>query len=549
MTVFMKRRAGLSLIFLLMCSTFANGELLTGLILDSELQIPVKNVTVTLENIEVTTDEQGEFTIDMDQVATMGVQGLSTKVVSVYHRGSQKELQVSFPTDSRDNAIEIRNIKGVSLFKEKYNSVSSVTVPLKQYADGMYVLTVHSAEAVEHYWIAHTSRNSASLGETLVRAKVKSEVSSQKRAANSNDETLHFVCVKPGYDTLMQDITDFSETVVFRMDRFEYCGNDVTEGDEQCDGDDAPCNVIAPLQYALGESSCNTLCEGYIEDDCVPHPNTNVSGNSNGEDHKTALDMTSMAQFNILQAVQVGMIEGNFHDIIDSVFDANGANGLAFNHITGSGPNSIILHYEGKNRVLEDGDVLLVDIGAKYNGYCADITRTYPVNGSFSDRQREVYQLVLDAKEAAAAEMVPGVHSLNQMTTFVKDFFRASPLRAKDKYGREQTMDKFFVHGLCHYVGKNVHGQDLPFNNSEPVQPGRIFTIEPGLYIESEGFGIRLEDTYIMSSTGAENIMPNLPIDADHIEAIMAARKLTRSSDSYRKQYEPVKSRSNHMDF
>lgn len=545
MPVNLVRRVAL---FVLICVFCVCAELVSGVILDSELLTPVKNVSVRLENVEVTSDELGEFTIDMDQVSSVILENNSVKTTCVQHSGAQKEVRISFASNTEHHSVELRSVKGVSLFQQDHKGSATMILSLQGYAEGRYLLTLKEEGNIQHFWVTHSSRSNSHFGNLLQSTVKKSERGGVSRT-NFQDKSFRFICVKDGYDTLLQDVADISQPLAFRMDRFEFCGNDVTEGDEQCDGNDLPCNVLNPLEYALGESSCNTFCEGYIEDECVPHPLIDVSGNSNGTNHKTALDMTSMAQFNILQQLQVGMIEGNFHDIIDSVFGANGASGVAFNHITGSGPNSTILHYEGKNRVLEDGDLLLVDIGAKYKGYCADITRTYPVNGSFSERQRQIYQLVLDAKDAAAAEMVPGQHSLNQMTTFVKNFFRASPLRAKDNYGRERTMDYFFTHGLCHYVGKDVHGADLPYNNSEPVKPGRIFTIEPGLYIESEGFGIRLEDTYIMSSRGAEIIMPNVAIEVEHIEAIMAARKLNGSINGYPKEYEPVKTRSTHMEF
>jgi Xaa-Pro aminopeptidase len=207
----------------------------------------------------------------------------------------------------------------------------------------------------------------------------------------------------------------------------------------------------------------------------------------------------------------------------------------------------------GKTRKLVDGDLMVVDIGAKFNQYCGDITRTYPVSGKFTPRQREVYQLVLDAGKAAAAAMKPNQQSLSQMTTFAKDFFRKSPLRAKDKNGLERTMDYFFIHSLSHYIGKNVHGSDLGFSSSDPVKPGRVFSVEPGLYLDSEGFGIRLEDDYMMTDKSAVNIFPNTPIEAAHIEALMALRVLLPEVAHYQETGDlpqpDTSARNDHMDF
>lgn len=536
-------------LLLLLAFSFSNAEIITGTVYDSELDIPVKNVKVVLKNVQVLSNDSGEFRINTDEVSVFAKNiNLNSKTKISFNSASQS-VNIIFPQKKVLNTLEIRNIKGKSLFKIANNKLSNVSIPLREFAHGMYVLTIKDDFKINHYWINNTVNGNSIIKETTDKNDNKITNQNRNRDAANRADIYNITFSKPGYDTLSKDFDDISNSLVVKMDRFEFCGNDVAEGDEVCDGDEFPCNVLNPLDYAIGNSFCNNICSGYNEDDCVPHPDIDVSGNFNGENHKNALDITSLAHYNILQQIQVGMIEGNFHDIIDSVYNTHGASGVAFNHITGSGPNSIILHYEGKNRTLQDGDVLLVDIGAKYNGYCADVTRTYPVNGHYSDRQKEVYQLVLDAKNAAANEMVANNHSLNQMTTFVKNFFRASPLRAKDKYGTERTMDYFFVHGLCHYVGKDVHGSDLGFSNSDPVRPGRIFTIEPGLYIESEGFGIRLEDTYIMTNSGAENIMPNIAIEVEHVEAIMAARKLDRSAQSYKHDYEETKSISTHMNF
>lgn len=530
---------------LILASTVTGG-VITGVILDSELDTPVKNVLVTIENVEVFSDDSGRFSIDTDEVSIVHNSLVSSSFLSF--TGASQSLDITFPKSNAAYSVEIRNVQGATLFSREGIRVPQMTIPFANYAQGMYVLTMKVGESTKHYWVRNVRKSYTIEKKTTHRSNC-SVSSREKRTSQEPATTLEAIFTKAGYDTLTQEIDTESGNLIFKMDRFEFCGNDVKEGIEACDGDEAPCNILNPLEYALGDAMCDAICSGYGTTDCVPHPNTDVSGNMNGANHKKALDMTSMAQYQILQQVQVGMIEGNFHDIIDSVFDENGANGLAFNHITGSGPNSLVLHHEGKTRMLEDGDVLLVDIGAKYNDYCADVTRTYPVNGKFTDRQKEIYQLVLDAKNAAAEEMDPNNHSLNQMTTFVKNFFKASPLRAKDQYGTERTMDYFFIHGLCHYVGKNVHGQDLGFSNSEPVKPGRIFTIEPGLYIDSEGFGIRLEDTYIMTADGAKNIMPNIAIEVDHIEAIMEARELNRSPESYKRDYKETKSRSTHMNF
>jgi Xaa-Pro aminopeptidase len=217
------------------------------------------------------------------------------------------------------------------------------------------------------------------------------------------------------------------------------------------------------------------------------------------------------------------MYEWEIKEVIDAAFVEHGADSLhAFPHIVGSGPNTLELHYPGGGRMVEDGDLVLVDIGARYGGYCGDITRTYPANGTFTSRQRDIYQLVLDAQSAVAEAWRPGVHSLDDMYYFTLDYFRDSSLRALDEYGAEQTMDAFFPHHIGHYIGTDVHGEDLWLDPALPAQVGHVFAIEPGLYIPSEGIGIRIEDDYVLTSEGAVNLAPVLPKTPDDIEGWMA---------------------------
>jgi methionine aminopeptidase len=265
--------------------------------------------------------------------------------------------------------------------------------------------------------------------------------------------------------------------------------------------------------------------------------------------------ITGESWMEVLRLNLVGMYERDVKDVLDKEFASRGADEtLAFDHIVASGPNAITLHYAGGDRKIEDGDLVLMDIGAMYQGYSSDITRTIPANGTFTKRQKELYQLVLDAQMGAAAAMKPGVQSLSDMTQWAKNFFKASPLRAVDSYGRERTMDVFFIHEISHYVGKDVHGSDLNYSSSEPVKVGRVFTLETGLYIESDGIGIRTEDDFIMTDTGAVNIWKNTIKTVEEIERFMAQPKpivsLVPSPEAAR--HDPSRHRrsyTDHMDF
>ena len=205
-----------------------------------------------------------------------------------------------------------------------------------------------------------------------------------------------------------------------------------------------------------------------------------------------------------------------------------------FPTIVGSGFNATVLHYEDNDRLLEEGDLVVVDIGARHGHYSGDITRTYPVGGKFSPRQREIYQLVLAAYHDAVSAYRPGTDTLQSLNERCRQFLRASPLRAKDHAGTEQTMDVFMPHRLGHHLGLDVHDLTaLIGSNSlgvygedgleQPLAPGAVITIEPGLYIPSESLGVRLEDDYLVTATGLERLGPPLAIEPDALEALMSS--------------------------
>ncbi len=233
---------------------------------------------------------------------------------------------------------------------------------------------------------------------------------------------------------------------------------------------------------------------------------------------RAAIAATADAQISVGRFFRKDVTELAAEGVIIAAFRKGGAVREGFPCIVGSGPNSNILHYYAGDRRMKTGDLVVVDIGAEYNYYTADITRTFPVGGKFSPRQREVYQLVLDTQRACEKHVVPGKTTLWELDQFARDFMRKSPLRAKDSMGQLRTMDAFFVHGLGHWLGMDVHDVG---GGSAVLQPGVVFTIEPGIYLPSEGFGIRIEDDYLVTPGGLEKLSRDLPGDPAEIEAIM----------------------------
>jgi Xaa-Pro aminopeptidase len=197
--------------------------------------------------------------------------------------------------------------------------------------------------------------------------------------------------------------------------------------------------------------------------------------------------------------------------------------------IVGAGPNSTALHYDKLDRKIQDGDIIVMDVGAQYSGYSADITRTVPANGKFTPRQREIYEIVLGAQNAALAAMKPGAIMGCKGN---KNSLQAIAYEYIDKHGKDQhgkPLGQYFIHGLGHSIGLNVHDPGLEY--CKPLLPGMVVTVEPGIYIPEENLGVRIEDDVLITETGYELLSQKLPRDVETIEKIMAEGAKERSGE------------------
>jgi Xaa-Pro aminopeptidase len=193
----------------------------------------------------------------------------------------------------------------------------------------------------------------------------------------------------------------------------------------------------------------------------------------------------------------------------------------AYPPIVGSGLNATTLHYWLNNRRMDAGELLLMDVGAECGGYAADVTRTIPVGGKFTARQREIYEIVLGAQKTALAAVKPGMtlgrHTPNSLHAIVLEYFNT---HGKDRNG--EPLGKYFAHGLGHHVGLDVHDAEDP---TLPLAPGHVITIEPGLYIPEEGIGVRIEDMVLVTDTGGKLLTGALPREASDVEKATAKRQ------------------------
>ncbi len=221
---------------------------------------------------------------------------------------------------------------------------------------------------------------------------------------------------------------------------------------------------------------------------------------------ETAVEITLAAIADAILVARPGAWEYTAEAAIEGGFRRRGAEFLAFPSICGSGPNGCYLHYRANNRQLKDGELLLMDVGAKYHGYSADVTRTIPINGRFTPRQREIYTLVWEAQQLAVASLKPGV-SMRELHNLVVEYFE------------EKGHRQHFKHGLGHQLGVRVH--DVPGFRGQ-LKAGMIVTIEPGLYIAEEELGIRIEDDYLVTTEGSRKLSAALPSAPDKLEAYIA---------------------------
>ena len=214
--------------------------------------------------------------------------------------------------------------------------------------------------------------------------------------------------------------------------------------------------------------------------------------------------------------VRPGTREAEVDGAAFAALRACGADGWAFPPIVGSGQAGCVLHYDANRGLLVDGELVVVDIGARWGYYCGDLTRTFPVNGKFTPRQRQLYDAVFAAYEAAVATLGPG-------STVAAA--RAAAFAVLEKSGLQgdggKTLGQFFIHGIGHFLGLEAHdvGGEAP-----TLAPGMVLTIEPGVYLPGEGIGIRIEDNYLITEGGAENLSASLPSDAQTIERLVARR-------------------------
>jgi len=239
-----------------------------------------------------------------------------------------------------------------------------------------------------------------------------------------------------------------------------------------------------------------------------------------------ACDITEKGFRRLLPFVKPGVAEYEIEAELIHEFTRNRSKGFAYTPIIASGRNANVLHYIENNQVCKDGELLLLDVAAEYANYSSDLTRTIPVSGRYSRRQKDVYNAVLRVKNEATKLLVPGtlwkeyhVEVGKLMTSELLGLGLLDKADVQNENPDWPAYKKYFMHGTSHHLGLDTHDYGLLY---EPMKANMVFTVEPGIYIPEEGFGIRIEDNVVVQESGAPfNLMRNIPIEVDEIEALM----------------------------
>jgi Xaa-Pro aminopeptidase len=238
---------------------------------------------------------------------------------------------------------------------------------------------------------------------------------------------------------------------------------------------------------------------------------------------RKAVDASVAAHFAALKTVKPNVNEREISALMQYEWGKRGCERPAYAPIVGSGFYSTVLHYSQDSNTMKAGDVVVIDAAGEYSMYAADITRTLPVNGHFTPRQREIYDIVLGAQQAAVGAFQSGKSTLKRgddPTSLYRAAYEYINTHGKDLHG--EPLGKYFIHGLSHYIGLNVHD---PGDYDVPLGPGMAFTIEPGIYIPEESLGVRIEDDFYVDASGKlVNLSGALPSKAEDVEKAMAGK-------------------------
>ncbi len=218
----------------------------------------------------------------------------------------------------------------------------------------------------------------------------------------------------------------------------------------------------------------------------------------------------------VLKYSKPGVRENQIEATYEYYIKLAGSKGISFNTIVAGGKNATVLHYSDNNSEIEDGNLVLIDLGSLSNVYASDISRTFPLNGKFSDRQKQFYELVLDVNKRTIERVKPGI-MFGELNKFAKEELAKGMIKL-GKIKEMEEIDKYYYHTVGHYLGLDVHDVGT---YAKPLEPGCVITVEPGIYVSDEGIGIRIEDNVLVTKNGHENLSESIIKEVKDIEDFM----------------------------
>jgi len=311
------------------------------------------------------------------------------------------------------------------------------------------------------------------------------------------------------FDSVLQELMSWTENVYLNFNEYIKYSNEVPSRD---------------LRFAEDMEKKNPA-HNYLRSAPILHELRTIKSPIEIELMRKAIDITENAFIRILKFIKPSVKEFEIQAEMEYEFIRNRANGMAYPPIIGSGKNSCVLHYIDNNDECKDNDLLLMDFGAEYANYAADITRTIPVNGKFTERQKECYEAVLRVHKKAIQLLVPG-NTIEKVNTEVNKMMEKEMIglnlftknEIKNQDAENPLFKKYFMHGTSHYLGLDVHDVG---KKHKKFEEGMVLTCEPGIYIREENIGIRIENDILISNEGPVNLSENIPVEVDEIEKLI----------------------------
>ena len=386
------------------------------------------------------------------------------------------------------------------------------TMPFQQHRDIFYLSGVDQEESILVLFpnaVEEKHREILFLKETNDHIAVweGEKLTKKKALETSGIETVYWI---QEFDKILKELTAQSDTIYYNTNE-HYRASVDTETREarfiKATKDKYPAHNIAKSNIILQRLRS---IKDPIELDLI----------------QLACNITENGMRRVLNFVKPGVMEFEIEAEYIHEFLCNRSNGFAYTPIIASGNNANVLHYIENNQECKDGDLILMDVGAEYANYSSDMTRTIPVNGKFTKRQRDVYDAVNRVKNEATKMLIPGtlwkeyhIEVGNLMTSELLGLGLLDKTAVKNEDPDCPAYKKYFMHGTSHHIGLDTHDYGILW---EPMKANMVFTVEPGIYIPEEGFGIRLEDDVVIQESGEPfNLMRNIPIEAEEIEELM----------------------------